>query len=57
MKRVSAFSALLRNAREILDVSGTVEEVLWALWAGTSWPEHLRDRTRARGNDREAGQP
>ena len=47
MKRVSAFSALLRNAREILDASGTVEEVLWALWAGTSWPEHLRARTGA----------
>ena len=45
VRRVLAFSALLRTAREILDASGTVEEVLWALWSGTSWPEHLRVRT------------
>ena len=45
-----AFSGLLRTAREILDASGTVEEVLWALWSGTSWPEHLRTRTQRGGS-------
>ena len=45
VKRVAAFSALLQRARTILDGSATVEEVLWTLWAGTGWPEHLRTRT------------
>ncbi len=49
VKRVGAFSALLHRARSVLDAAGTVEEVLWTLWAGTSWPEHLRTRTRRGG--------
>jgi superfamily I DNA/RNA helicase/RecB family exonuclease len=49
VKRVVAFSGLLRAAREVLDGSGTVEEVLWTLWSGTAWPEHLRARTRRGG--------
>ncbi len=47
--RVSTLSALLHRARALLDGGGTVEEVLWELWAGTSWPEHLRTRTRRGG--------
>ncbi len=49
VKRVAALAGLLHEARAILDASGTVEEVLWALWSGTSWPEHLRSRTRRGG--------
>lgn len=44
VQRVVAFSALLRSARALVDASGTVEQVLWTLWAGTGWPEHLRTR-------------
>ncbi len=49
VKRVAAFAGLLHTARRMLDDAGTVEEVLWTLWAGTSWPEHLRARTRRGG--------
>ncbi|MET0997740.1 MAG: ATP-dependent DNA helicase, partial [Marmoricola sp.] len=49
VKRVAALSGLLQRARTILDGGSTVEEVLWTLWAGTSWPEHLRTRTRRGG--------
>ncbi|MEO7350851.1 MAG: ATP-dependent DNA helicase, partial [Marmoricola sp.] len=49
LARVAAFSGLLNTARELLDASGTVEEVLWTLWAGTGWPEQLRARTRRGG--------
>ena len=49
MARAGARTALLRTAREILDAAGTVEEVLWALWSGTSWPERLRARGRRAG--------
>jgi superfamily I DNA/RNA helicase/RecB family exonuclease len=49
VKRVAALSELLHRAREVLDGSGTVEEVLWALWAGTSWPELLRLRVERGG--------
>ena len=49
VERVAGFSALLRAARGALDAGGTVEEVLWTLWAGTGWPEHLRARTRRGG--------
>ena len=49
VRRVAAFSALLQRARTILDGAATVEEVLWTLWAGTGWPEHLRTRTQRGG--------
>jgi superfamily I DNA/RNA helicase/RecB family exonuclease len=49
VKQVAALSDLLHRARALLDGAGTVEEVLWTLWAGTSWPEQLRTRTRRGG--------
>jgi superfamily I DNA/RNA helicase/RecB family exonuclease len=49
VRRVVALSDLLRRARAMLDGSGTVEEVLWTLWAGTSWPELLRLRVQRGG--------
>jgi len=48
-KRVASISRLLRRARAILDGSGTVEEVLWALWSGTKWPDLLRSRVERGG--------
>ncbi len=48
-RRVTGLSALLRRARDLLDASGTVEEVLWELWSGTGWPKHLRDRVQRGG--------
>ena len=50
VKVVAALAELLRGAGALLDDGGTVEEVLWALWAGTSWPEQLRSRTRRGGH-------
>ncbi|MEO7446855.1 MAG: ATP-dependent DNA helicase [Humibacillus sp.] len=47
--RVAGLSALLHRARSLLDAGATVEEVLWELWSGTSWPEHLRLRTQRGG--------
>ena len=49
VRRVAAFSALLRRARALLDGTGTVEEVLWTLWSGTGWPELLRSRVQRGG--------
>jgi len=41
-RRAAALARLLADARASLDAGGTVEEVLWALWAGTPWPGRLR---------------
>ncbi|MET0839151.1 MAG: ATP-dependent DNA helicase [Marmoricola sp.] len=48
-RRVTGLSGLLHRARDLLDASGTVEEVLWELWSGTGWPKHLRDRVQRGG--------
>ena len=47
--RVASLSDLLRGGRDALDGSATVEEVLWELWSGTSWPERLRHRVQRGG--------
>jgi superfamily I DNA/RNA helicase/RecB family exonuclease len=41
-RRARAVARLLGDARSRLDDGGTVEEVLWELWAGTTWPGRLR---------------
>ena len=41
-RRVRGLADLLAGARAALDDGGTVEDVLWALWSGTAWPERLR---------------
>ncbi len=41
-RRIGALARLLAAAGACLDDRGTVEEVLWTLWAGTSWPTRLR---------------
>ncbi len=40
--RARRLAALLLRARGLLDAQVTAEEVLWALWDGTRWPERLR---------------
>ncbi len=49
LRRVVELSALLRRARLLLDTGSTVEEVLWAIWSGTGWPEQLRARAQRGG--------
>lgn len=41
---------LLASAAEVEDGGGTVEEVLWALWAGTDWGLRLRALTDRGGH-------
>ena len=41
-RRAQAFAVLLATARGQLADGATVEEVLWTLWSGTSWPDRLR---------------
>jgi superfamily I DNA/RNA helicase/RecB family exonuclease len=41
-RRAAALARLLSDARARFDGGGTVEEVLWELWAGTPWPGRLR---------------
>jgi len=40
--RARALTRLLADARRDLDGGASAEEVLWALWSGTDWPERLR---------------
>ncbi len=47
--RVSGLARLLRRARARLDEGATPEEVLWELWAGTSWPARLRSSVESGG--------
>ena len=47
--RVAALAGLLRAARARLGDGATSEEVLWELWAGTSWPARLRGSVEAGG--------
>jgi superfamily I DNA/RNA helicase/RecB family exonuclease len=42
--------ALLQHARELLDAQVSAEEVLWALWSGTRWPERLRSAATSGGS-------
>ena len=49
-RKVAGLAALLASARAVLDGGGTAEEVLWALWSGTSWPARLRDSVGAGGH-------
>ncbi|WP_460852968.1 ATP-dependent helicase [Nocardioides montaniterrae] len=45
--RIRGFAALIDAGRAALDGGGTVEEVLWELWDGTSWPRRLRAAAEA----------
>ncbi|HWU20098.1 MAG TPA: ATP-dependent DNA helicase [Nocardioides sp.] len=45
--RIRAFAGLVAAGREVLDQGGSVEEVLWELWDGTSWPRRLRAAAEA----------
>lgn len=47
--RARALAALLAATREQLDAGGDAEDLLWHLWAGTSWPQRLRRGVDAGG--------
>ena len=49
-RRAGALSRLLRDGRVRLGAGGTVEEVLWELWAGTPWPSRLRSLAERGGS-------
>ena len=55
--RVVGLARLLRGARARLDEGATAEEVLWELWAGTTWPARLRGVRRVRRPRRPARPP
>ncbi|UMG91801.1 ATP-dependent helicase [Nocardioides sp. TF02-7] len=40
--RARGLAALLARARAELEAGADAEELLWTLWAGTSWPQRLR---------------
>jgi len=48
-RRALALARLLRTVRDDLAGGATVEQALWVLWDGTSWPERLRAATRRGG--------
>ena len=43
-------ATLLAKAHKDLVAGSTAEEVLWTLWAGTSWPRHLRGNVERGGH-------
>jgi len=42
LDRARQLSGLLAGARALLDEGSSVEEVLWHIWHGTTWPSRLR---------------
>jgi len=48
--RAGGLARLLRAGRDALSAGATAEEVLWALWSGTRWPERLRTATERGGS-------
>ena len=42
VERCRTLASLLRSGAALLEQRASVEDVLWHLWAGTSWPERLR---------------
>ena len=47
--KVRALAALLNDARAVIEQGGTVEQALWRLWSGTSWPARLSRSVDAGG--------
>ncbi|HEU4567994.1 MAG TPA: ATP-dependent DNA helicase [Marmoricola sp.] len=47
--RVRALGGLLADARSMIEEGGTVEQALWRLWSGTSWPARLAHAVDAGG--------
>ena len=49
VQRARAVGDLVRTTRDQLGAGATAEELLWSLWAGTSWPRRLRERVERGG--------
>jgi superfamily I DNA/RNA helicase len=45
-----AVAHLLADAAALVRAGGSAEEVLWALWDGTSWPRRLREEAEGGGD-------
>jgi superfamily I DNA/RNA helicase/RecB family exonuclease len=48
-RRALALARLVRSVRDELAQGATVEQALWVLWDGTSWPARLQAATRRGG--------
>jgi superfamily I DNA/RNA helicase/RecB family exonuclease len=48
--RAVRLGRLLRNAQGLVEDGATVEEVLWAIWSGTGWPEQVRQASERSGS-------
>ena len=48
-RRALALARLVRTVRDELAEGATVEQALWVLWDGTSWPARLQAATRRGG--------
>ncbi|RNL77336.1 ATP-dependent helicase [Nocardioides marmorisolisilvae] len=48
--RARRLADLLHRARALIDGGSSVEEVLWAIWDGTGWPELLRRASERPGS-------
>lgn len=46
---VARVSAVLQRAADSINNDGQPQEVLWALWSGTDWPERLREQALSGG--------
>ncbi len=42
VEKARRLGLLLQDARRLVEAKVSAEEVLWALWSGTRWPERLR---------------
>ncbi len=49
VRRATALSGLLREARDLLVSGAAPEQVLWHLWSGTDWPRRLLETSRRPG--------
>ena len=49
VQRARAVGDLVRSVRDQMEAGATAEELLWALWDGTSWPRRLRQRVEYGG--------
>lgn len=50
-RRLAAVRAAVTATREAIATAGSAEEVLWAGWAATDWPQRLRETALGGGTD------
>lgn len=50
-RRLEKVAAAIRTTRDAIDAAGSAEEVLWAAWSATDWPQRLRETALGGGAD------